>query len=602
MKSIHIRKRVTMSLIALLTATLPSMADEYLKKTVDGIEYTVNLTTKEAAVTGGEYAANKNVVIFDHFLGYPVTTISGKIGSAFGPLTSITIPPTVTRIYASWYKSLQEVHISDLTAWCGIDFEYPDNSRSKPIKRITGGLLEDESNYVSAYNPLALNGNLYLNGELVEDLVIPAEITEIKSQAFCGAKIKSVTFNGPVYAIGDCAFTDCDIKSFRITDFKAWCEMNTGYSYHVIRDSYGYAKLIYYTHEWYSGSSLDLKTREAYRYYPLKDGVKLFVDNKEFPTDGELVIPQGCTALGDAFACTDITEVYMPASLTKMNSTSLYNCSKITKIDFPNSEFLFNNNIGNWLRTLSKLYIAGQESDGHLDCPGNIEILDNPNFFLSPLIKSIRFNPGLKEIKVLDLTSDQQLVNYYNNYNDYKKDMGVFQSCRNLKEISLPEGLAVIGENTFAYSGLETVTIPSTVKKIKNYGLNCPLSEIRVLASAPPYIYESTFPDRRYTTATLFVPKGSLNSYKRASYWKYFVRMEEFDPSFSGVDPTLQTPQRFIVRGNHLTFPEGLQASLLTIYDAGGKVIYTGSVKDQTLNPGIYLITLDGHTTKILIY
>ena len=112
---------------------------------------------------------------------------------AFGycsSLTSVTIGDSVTTIeFAAFYgcSSLTSVYITDLSAWCKIDF---------------GGYDE---------NPLYYAKNLYLNNELVIDLVIPSDIAEIKPYAFQGySSLTSITIPDSVTEIGYCAFDNCD--------------------------------------------------------------------------------------------------------------------------------------------------------------------------------------------------------------------------------------------------------------------------------------------------------------------------------------------------------------------------------------------------------
>ena len=105
-------------------------------------------------------------------------------------LTSVTIPNSVTSIGREAFydcTGIKEVHISDLAAWCGIDFK-------------------DVSS-----NPLYYADNLYLNGELVTELVIPDSVNEIKQDAFYDCDcLTSVTIPNSVTSIGDGAFRDCD--------------------------------------------------------------------------------------------------------------------------------------------------------------------------------------------------------------------------------------------------------------------------------------------------------------------------------------------------------------------------------------------------------
>ena len=104
-------------------------------------------------------------------------------------LTSITIPDSVTSIgEAAFYgcSSLEGVYITDIAAWCAIDFYDYDS------------------------NPLYYAHNLYLNGELVTDLVIPEGVKSIGDYAFYGCgSLTSITIGSGVTSIGDRAFEDC---------------------------------------------------------------------------------------------------------------------------------------------------------------------------------------------------------------------------------------------------------------------------------------------------------------------------------------------------------------------------------------------------------
>ena len=104
-------------------------------------------------------------------------------------LTSVTIPSSVTSIGREAFmfcSGLKKVCISDLTAWCNIDFDGP---------------------YA---NPLYFANNLYLNGEKVTNLVIPNNVTSIGYAAFYGCTgLTSVTIPNSVTSIGRSAFEDC---------------------------------------------------------------------------------------------------------------------------------------------------------------------------------------------------------------------------------------------------------------------------------------------------------------------------------------------------------------------------------------------------------
>lgn len=158
-----------------------------------------------------------------------VTSVSHYAFFGCGGLTSVTIPDSLTSIGMLAFfgcSELEAVYINDVAAWCHIDFSFSENS-----------------------NPLTHARKLYLNGELVTDLVIPEGTTGISQYAFYSADItsviipegvtnigqyafhatdiKSVTIPSSLTSIGDYAFNLCyDLESVYISDVAAWCDIS----------------------------------------------------------------------------------------------------------------------------------------------------------------------------------------------------------------------------------------------------------------------------------------------------------------------------------------------------------------------------------------
>ena len=104
-------------------------------------------------------------------------------------LNEITLSPNLKTINGGAFYNctgIKNVHISDLDAWFDIEF------------------------YEESSNPLFYAENLYLNDELVTDIVIPNNIKDVPAFVFTQyKKLKSVTFHDSILSIGAHAFHNC---------------------------------------------------------------------------------------------------------------------------------------------------------------------------------------------------------------------------------------------------------------------------------------------------------------------------------------------------------------------------------------------------------
>lgn len=148
-----------------------------------------SVTIPDSVISIGHSAFRECKGLTSVIIPNSVTSIGEYAFQYCESMTSVTMGSGVTSIdqYAfSNCTGLTRVNISDLSAWCKIDFA---NSTANPI----GG-----------------GDYLYLDGLLLEDITIPSDITEIKPFVFgFYSRLKSITIPDSVTSIGKYAFYNC---------------------------------------------------------------------------------------------------------------------------------------------------------------------------------------------------------------------------------------------------------------------------------------------------------------------------------------------------------------------------------------------------------
>ncbi|MBE6574088.1 MAG: leucine-rich repeat domain-containing protein, partial [Ruminococcaceae bacterium] len=337
-------------------------------------------------------------------------------------MKSITIPPSVKVIveYAFDHcSSLDAVYISDMASWCGIEFVSNNTS-----------------------NPLSIAHKLYLNGELVEDLVIPEGVERIEEYAFKNfSSISSVTLPKSLKYVGIYAFYGCSsVKSVHIKDLKQWCGIDFEYA------------LCYDAFDLYLNGEL--------------------VTDLVIPEDVEFVTHYAFYNVGS------ITSVTIPENVKSMGFHTFDGCANLKDISisdecreirkdcFTDTAFyLDENNWDNGVLYIDKHLIAvkSELTGSYAIRPGTLTIAENA--FYGSNFESVTMPDSVVYITMSAFSysklNDISLSNSITRIND------MTFVCSTLKSVKLPDNLIEIGFSAFEGTNLTSVVFPDSLEKIE---------------------------------------------------------------------------------------------------------------------------------------
>lgn len=180
-----------------------------------------------------------------------------------------------------------------------------------------------------------------------------------------------------------------------------------------------------------------------------------------------------------------------------------------------------------------------------------------------------------------------------------------FRYCNRLTSVSIPNSVTSIGlEAFYGCSGLTSVSIPNSVTFIGDgafYGcfrLKTVYMQREVPVECNPY-----FTDAVLAEATLYVPTGTLEAYRKVDPWKNFTNIMEMD--FSGVeevDASESEAIRISVENGVLNVSGlGAQADIM-VFDMQGRTVYSGQNRSiGGLTRGLYILKVGAKTLKFSI-
>lgn len=472
------------------TITIPSSVTTIENSALVGCEISEFIVDANS-----NYFCTENGILFNktktRLISYPTTKDGGYVipntvttidEGAFlhaDYLDSITIPSSVQVVGSRAFENSADrrVYITDIEAWLNIDFL---DWYSNPLNVMynTNDEIVDGS------------GELYLNNQLLTNLVIPSSITSIKQFAFDGAVcLQSLTFPKGLISIDYGAFHSCsNIVNYDFTIAQAvptladyaW-SVNSNTKIYVPKNLYNswinatnwsnYKNYIVAVE--YSGL-FDANGQRVYDWDQLKANSLITVSGSKLTdvalgttyADHTLVISDSIVTIGSsAFYGVGLADLEIPNTVTTIESSAFY-YSKLTCIVLPSSV----TSIGSDPFGLSDIKSVTLSS-GLTSLPAYLLRLTSVENITVPYnVSSIDANAftGATWLSNISVSSSNS---YYSSYNGvlYNKNKTTLLRCPQgySGKYTIYSGTTAISDSAFySCTGLSGVTIPNTVKTI----------------------------------------------------------------------------------------------------------------------------------------
>ncbi len=366
-----------------------------------------------------------------------VTSISSATFEGCTKLISVVLPDSLAYIDAYAFRDcykLKKIYISDIAKWCNIKFS-----------NFTGAAFEA--------NPLYYADELYVNGQLANDLVVPDGVKSIGDMVFCGfSGLTSVSLPDSLTYIGNETFSNCsNLTSISIPQ-----------------------NVTYIGNFAFSGC-LKLTT------ITIPEGVTA-INYRTFAGCSMLTsisIPNSVTGIGSMafYGCSQLSSIIIPYGVKSISDSTFHGCSNLESIVIPDSIVAIGDSAFEGCYKLSSISLPENlESIGRcafVDCgitsiviPSKVKIIDACTFCSCWNLQSVIIHDGITKIESGAFYGCENLTSDFNLENMAYIGSHAFMNCSQLKSVTISDKLISYGYG--AFKGCENLTIYKNNSIVEN--------------------------------------------------------------------------------------------------------------------------------------
>ena len=446
-----------------------------------------------------------------------ITTISDYMFQNCFALININIPNTVIEIgtYAFDYcKELTTIKLPSSIATIGNSaFSYMHKLSSitipKSVTYIPNNAFKECGKLVNITLPeslVSIGSYAFYSCRLLETIDIPDSVTEIGTHAFeyC-ASLTSITVPQNVTIINEYTFAHCATLlevslPETVTTFKS--RSFAGVKLNELHIPNG---LTFIDKDFAVDTRINTITiQNDHPYYTIKDNVlytkdmstivkaQYNIDTIEYTTPNTVT-----TVFGGAFAYTQYEKIILNNNVTELGIGSFASCTALYILQLPETITIIPSSLCDYCLSLNEIVI-----------PDSVTLIDDYAFNCNNL-KSVVLPENIKEISANSFSKYADIYTVYNESLLYLGDLDnphkvcvVIAQGHTISTCKLHENTEIIASGALTNSNIKHVYTNSAIPcALNSYAIN--------------------------SSATIHVPKGSLNTYKTTIGWAKFTIVED---------------------------------------------------------------------------